>query len=121
MVQKSSFVFFLARGKTRVLSSETKKRLGFFSLNYNDTILHLFLNLKSPKNRLQTFPNRNCRFCVKYKHIPNVMNLMELAGYSLLSALLSNGLESFYVKIVLNTSSVCFAFVKLTAANPYPQ
>ena len=29
-------------GKARVLSSETKKRLGFFSLNYNDTILHFF-------------------------------------------------------------------------------
>ena len=49
------------------------------------------------------------------------MNLMELAGYSLLLALLSNGLESLYIRFVLNTFFVCFAFVKLTAANPYPQ
>lgn len=97
--------------KARVLSFEslTWKRLWFFSLNYNDIILHFtFFDLKKLKNRLHTFPNRNCRFCVKFKCIPSAINLIELAGYSLLPALLSDGPESFHLRCVLSTPFCLF-------------
>ena len=47
--------FILKQEKeARVLSSETKKRLGFFSLNYNDTILHFF-KFEEPEEQTSDF------------------------------------------------------------------
>lgn len=46
-------------------TSNMKNRLWFFfffKLWYNSTLF--FFDLKNPKNRLHTFPNRNCMFCV---------------------------------------------------------
>ena len=59
MVQKSGG-FFLAGGGGGAggrleFFPETKKRLGFFSLNYNDTILHFFFKFEEPEKQTSDF------------------------------------------------------------------